>query len=337
MTAIGRYLLNPGTGEKLYQISGSRPSLQVSEAIRINQEGTSQSPLKRFEDQEKELRTLRGEINTWNLVNGLHLSREQAKTIYQCARAAQQVKQQDADRPVKRRQHRSSTHQSKQAKSRRLANLPPEAIKEIYQLENQVNTVLSDAQKEVIRDYKPCLVPPKNLKDPVRVGQANDNSMFSRLLERARNIPATRRQRAVDFILSREQKYLGQYSQQQLQQRRELMLKTIEEAAAMDDTEFQLHKEELADRLKQEDRKLALHQQLDDTLAARRLPGKTAQFLLLDEHVPGVLNKRIKQLSRETRLGRSKQNRMQNGPQAENYEGGSYGLPNRRYGKAKTE
>ena len=59
----------------------------------------------------------------------------------------------------------------------RAAATPQDAAKSIYDS-------LTEAQRTVMVTYKPCLIPPKNLKDPVRVGQASDSSHAVQILER---------------------------------------------------------------------------------------------------------------------------------------------------------
>jgi len=44
----------------------------------------------------------------------------------------------------------------------------------IAKLEEEVEGILSSAQFSIVEDFKPCLILPKSLQDPLRVGQAND-------------------------------------------------------------------------------------------------------------------------------------------------------------------
>ncbi len=65
--------------------------------------------------------------------------------------------------------------------------LPPETFNaRLVELEIAAESLLRPGQLEVLKTYKACLIPPKNLKDPVRVGQAAGSStQMAKWLDRA--------------------------------------------------------------------------------------------------------------------------------------------------------
>lgn len=166
---------------------------------------------KEFMELEREVSILRADINMLNLINGLHLSSEQVEQLTRLARAAgsyQVERPTEIDIEAFKGLVRSLetmkrlllngrdiplpmlAHALKLAQRANLLSNPapqPTGLREVAQ---QVLSILTEEQKQVLADYKPCLIPPKNLKDPVRVGQAPSNSGYIKALERIRQIPS---------------------------------------------------------------------------------------------------------------------------------------------------
>jgi len=336
---IGMQLLHPQAANELYCLAGSKPGKDVLEGMKVLEQGTYECPHTQYEANEKALAELRGEINIWNLVNGLHLMSKQVDSVRQCAQAAQALREgffreawgpQGGERGLLARLVNRSTEEPGRFAGALAA--APAVMGDIYQIERKVRAVLTDTQQQVIRDYKPCLVPPKNLRDPVRIGQANDASASARQLERLRKVPPGRLEEAAERALAAEQEHLGPYKPDELAARRKLLVETARASAAMSDTEFEIHKDELAEKIQPGDRKQELQHQLNDGLAARGVPGKIARFLLLDEHVIPVLARRAGQLANPVA---ARPQVAANGPAAENCDGGKCALPGRASIKRK--
>jgi len=139
-----------------------------------------------------ELEEVREEISLLNLLRGLYLSKDQAGKILELARKAQALRDTAAVPFLKDRERIVEAF----GKLRDALYLPPGAEKEaqekakgldhemkeaagtaqdaIVGLEREVDAVLTEAQACIIEDFKPCLIPPHDLRNPVRVGQAND-------------------------------------------------------------------------------------------------------------------------------------------------------------------
>lgn len=298
---FGERLLHPGAAEVLYPLAGVSPSAQAHAALTIYARGTLEYPAAKREADGQTIRRLSHQINLWNLVNGLHLSPEQAEHIATLAALAEQL------RPGNKRDRWASR---RRPRTRRPYTL--------FDLEQEVLRTLSDSQKRVLADYQPCLIPPKNLKDPVRVGQANDASPGVRLLERARRVPPGRTERLVDAVLQREQKHLGSYSSEEYQARRSALLEAIDAVRQMDEVEFALNKEQLAADLQPPDRKRHLQARVDELSAAAHVPGRAAHFLLQPDIID-VLRVRIAQLRQQP--GTTPPD-LRQGPQADHCEPG---------------
>jgi hypothetical protein len=256
---LGRYLFHPVAGKALCQIAGMTPTETVSRAADVYWNGTEEYPIALVDGQKAEIGKLRGEINNWNLINGLHLDLEQIE---------QMVSLWDQARAEREKGLR------KGGKARRLER----ELKVV--LEHEFENALNDGQIEVLADYKACLLPPKNLKDPVRVGQANDNSGLARWLNRVRKAPLKRREKMIDNFLAKEAERFGELPPDELQKRRSLLLETVESAAGMSEVDFELNKEEMAEAIAPADRQRKLRQEIDDLSRERDLPGTVARFML---------------------------------------------------------
>lgn len=147
---------------------------------------------------EARVKELRRDINLLNLINGMNFSPEQIKVVI--ASAPEQAEYSDTGIDAYTELLRialvklesgivPSDKEIKQTNSARYSvQRPPKKKADTA----AVYACLSDAQKQTLFDYKSCLIPPKNLKDPVRVGQAHDDSAAVKQLERIRKIPAAK-------------------------------------------------------------------------------------------------------------------------------------------------
>jgi hypothetical protein len=59
----------------------------------------------------------------------------------------------------------------------------------LYFLGREVDTILTENQKSVVSNFSCCLLPPKGMADPVRVGQAETAAWQVEMLEKARKCP----------------------------------------------------------------------------------------------------------------------------------------------------
>jgi len=276
--AIAEHLLTPVAAETLYELAGARIPEAVRNAVRCRKYGTRDYPMSRCEQDQQTLHGLQKEINSWNLTNGMHFSREQIEQLVRLANEAERLR-------------------TTQRQARPKDKLPRDAFNaELVKLELAAEAVLRPGQLEVMDTYSPCLLPPKNLKDPVRVGQASDGTRMARWLEHARRKNDRQIGRMVDRLIGGEIAHLGPMDETAEAQRRSLLRETVRRAAEMSNVEFALNKDDLASAIQPENRKDGLIADIDTMRRERAVPGRTCQFLL-NESFANVLKVRYEQLS----------------------------------------
>jgi len=307
ITPLGRFLLNPALVSVLERKLGLPPS--------------SIQPLvdSEFVELERTVKTLRTDINTLNLINGLHLTPEQLKRLHEIVTVAKGyiVEETSTVDPEAFNELVSTLQRMKQlllngrdipatmlARAGQLAreagllakpNSQPVRLRELAQ---QVLSVLTEEQKQVLADYKPCLIPPKNLKDPVRVGQAPSNTGYIKALERMRQIPpaiyARRKAQIVEGVAKQIEANGGAYPPEERDEFIRRLTDLIDRARALSDADFALQAEKLADELRMLYRKEILEKRLKELTADRKdevLLGKVIANLL-HPRLPIVLTER---------------------------------------------
>jgi len=165
-----------------------------------------------------------------------------------------------------------------------------------------VLAALGEEQQDVLHTYKSCLVPPRNLRDPVRAGQAVDSGRTVRLLTRMRKIPSRRYDRDAarihDATLAEIERREGSFTKDERRAALRMLAATVRKARALDEVTFQVQLQDLAAGLEPLYR---LHE-LKDELAHKTgkpelLRAKTAKFLL-DPAIAPLCRRRIEQLKR---------------------------------------
>jgi hypothetical protein len=250
---------------------------------------------------------LKRDITVLNLLNGLHLTGEQQAALLQDARNAQKVR--DNYRGQFNRVFPDTKKSLEDLKSQLIAgevspgnpteerakqaNDEMKRIRESYVrddavIEQHVSTILTDGQKQIIEEFRPCLIPPKNLKNPTRAGQANDLSGIERMLAKVRTVPDEVYEQRIDKIIDRQiAKYEKHYEplDEEIRDAAKADIRSaLDDARAMSDVDFELNKEALAERIdlranrQQEDSKFLLTH-------GKRL-GKIARFLLDERMIP---------------------------------------------------
>jgi hypothetical protein len=278
--ALAKHLLTPAAAKSLYELAGMRVPEVVREAVQCRDSGTREYPRIRCAQDQKTLQDLRAEINHWNLANGMHFDRGQIEQLVRLSDEAEKLR-------------------TRQQEAKPKDKVAPAALNaELVRLETAAEAALRPGQQEVLKTYKPCLIPPKNLKDPVRVGQASDNSRMGEWLTRARGRPPRQLERMIDRLIEEENGHLGSLDEAALEQRRSLLAEIVRQVTEMSDVEFALKKDELADAIRREDRKDELIADIEALRRERHQPGRTAQFLLNREFAE-VLKVRYEQLAGE--------------------------------------
>ncbi len=223
LSRLGRALQEPAIAAELYALAEAGPPPVLGEA------GAACDAVDPTWD---ELRQLRDEITSWNLLNGLHLQAGQAAALLDLAGGEG--------------------------------------------AEGAVEALLDPGQVEVLRGFSPCLLPPRDLSEPVRAGQAGGGDRYERWLERARRLDADGQDRAVARLLEGEERQLGP-----LPPGREAEVRGVLAAAsAVDEVGFALIEDDLLDQLAREDMLHEARLALLDAQQAAGGPGVAAHFML---------------------------------------------------------
>ncbi|RKY12979.1 MAG: hypothetical protein DRP82_06070 [Planctomycetota bacterium] len=175
----------------------------------------------------------------------------------------------------------------------------------------RLEAVFTDAQKEVIRTFKPCVTPPRDLRNPIRAGQANAGGHATRLLVRLRQLPPHVFWRQLDKIVER---HITGYSkahpmtEEEKAAERKRLRQTLIKIYRMDDVDFEMQKEKLAKELKVRDKAhiirdeiKRLHQELQKW-QKKVMPGNyspVVRWFLNPEIVIPVLKERIARMEQE--------------------------------------
>ncbi|MDQ7780494.1 MAG: hypothetical protein RDV41_12430 [Planctomycetota bacterium] len=282
----------------------------------------AQAPQTQTDERTKAIEQLREEINLVNFVNGLNLSEDQLKKLIAISGEVQTRKDSEyaklqslltdterafAELKANLLAKGPNVPQDIEGKASRLNDRLKELrvkMDEEYEgYAKKVCALLTDAQKDVISTFKPCLTPPKNQKNPVLVGQSDGNDIAMKILRGIREMPDKVFQKQREMILERQfdkiKKGHGtELSEAEKTAERERVYKLLDEIRTMDDKKFELDKDRLATELKVKDRAEDLHEELK-SLTKERDPEvaekSTARYFLSPVIVP-ILEDRLKNL-----------------------------------------
>ena len=208
------------------------------------------------------------EIHLRNLVNGLSLSAEQSDQLLNLAIKAEKLiekmnkKTKKAKKDgtealsrindaLKNNEKPPADALSQARKSKEdLSAILKEPMNRIRELEKKARAVLTVNQQAILKNFKPCLVPPKNSQNPSPAGAANDGGHFERVLTRMytlndeifNEVSARLMNRHINKI---EQRF-GPMSESEIQVEQERIMGILTRTRAMEKTDFELNKTELA-------------------------------------------------------------------------------------------
>ena len=125
----------------------------------------------------------------------------------------------------------------------KLKELKANFNKELLALQEKASDLLTPAQLRVIATFSPCIVPPKSLTDPVRVGQAQGTETVERIVDLLRRAPQKlydkEVKRIVELALKQFEKKGALRPDAREAWKRE-MLAHLTRIRAMDDVEYAL-------------------------------------------------------------------------------------------------
>ena len=150
----------------------------------------------------------RKDIITLRLVNNLHLNNNQMKQYLQTLKKLKTIERTERDKNLaeiyskqniilqryKNELARNNTYISSYEKvakdlDEKIKVTIINSNKKLQVLENELKVMLTDNQEMIISSYIPCLVPPEDIKDPTRIGQAESNDDLKAGLTEIRKVP----------------------------------------------------------------------------------------------------------------------------------------------------
>jgi pyruvate-formate lyase-activating enzyme len=131
----------------------------------------------------------------------------------------------------------------------------------------KLEEVLSAEQLTVVTTFKPCLIPPKELNDPIRAGQAADNTGIVKRMRKIRTMPERQwrraKERLVDDYLDRFDHHNFRMTPAERETEKIRLLALLEEVREMLETSFELSKNDLAAQVEPLDRMDVLRREID--------------------------------------------------------------------------
>lgn len=218
---------------------------------------------------EKEIMGMVRDIQSLNLLNSLHLSRQQNLELL---KIAEEVKRMEDDmQALNDRKHNEmhkilSNMRTQLMSSNDLSdNLKHEfyrAEREIKEkrvayedrkkeLNRKVQRILNGNQMVILKEYQPCLVPVKNISNPERIGQAAGGERLIRLLERARKVPDDKYVEFKRIVIEKTEQTVKIHIRDENERKQAIknMSSVMDKARKMNDTEFEINKQQLADSM----------------------------------------------------------------------------------------
>jgi len=214
-------------------------------------------------------RELESQITTLNLINGLYLTEEQMLTIIDLAKGAKKIKEDylehyshrydEATQPLEDLKSelindKGYIDEDVKKKAQRVHNkdlhIKSEFAEEMRLIIDKTKNTLTENQIYLIRDFKPCLIPPKG---PLRIGQSSDHTGFLEKLERIRSMSERdylqKRYSMVDRVQGRIEDapaYRLRGDQMSEEELRGKVIGIFDKVRSLSDVDFEMQKEEIA-------------------------------------------------------------------------------------------
>jgi len=113
----------------------------------------------------------------------------------------------------------------------------------------ELRAVFTDAQREIISNFEPCVIPPDDLRDPVRAGQARSSDELVKAMRRIRGVPKWGRARAIELATEKFVEWetrLARLTEKEQAEERGRIAALLRRACGMKDVDFELNKEKLS-------------------------------------------------------------------------------------------
>ncbi len=220
-------------------------------------------------DRLSEVKTVHDDIQICNLMTGLYLSDAQTEKLIPLARRAGELKtrfektredymKKGCDVLQTLREDVIRTGDASESTKKRFYEVKgpfdkeEDAFKaEMKSLNKEVQSILTDNQKCIVANYKPCLIPIRSITNPERIGQASDNDGIIKGLTKIRDVPEDRYERAKKAIIDRvTPKLEKEIPEKEIPAFLEKINNVMDKARKMTPEEFEIQKTALADQIR---------------------------------------------------------------------------------------
>lgn len=254
----------------------------------------------------RRIEAVKADISLLNLVNGLNLSETQVRGLLEIRAATRAVLSglvaENADLLDEAEDTLSRYRAALEGNGRmpkglernagtvdhELTEAGEQAKGELERLVGRLRAVFTPEQLQVIIEFNPCVIPPKSLKDPVRVGQARgSDDKLEEVLAQVRSAGAEQFERELpDKLLAelrKQARKVGGVADRDLRAEQDRLLALFREARELSDAEFPLRLKELTERMKGGGgvvARLVAHEQGERDGHARQLDHRLAEWFL---------------------------------------------------------
>jgi len=259
---------------------------------------------------------LRREISCLNLINALNLTAEQMSRIMALIERLNQIQDSYASRADACKRQAEPVLKELKTVLERQQEIPEELEHKVHRADQQfrrvhaelktqlartaqeIDGILTEGQLQVIADFEPCTLPPRDLSDPVRAGQASQSGRGEELLRRVREMPDNEFCRAAPRIVERgihfASEHHGKLTGAEKTTERKRLMAVVYKARQMSDTEFEMNKSKLGEEFAPRNKVKDLQSKIEEARTGVR-SSKAVRFLLSPAGV-SVLQKRAKQM-----------------------------------------
>ena len=267
-----------------------------------------------------ELEAIRQDVSMLNLLRGLYLSKDQASQLLILAQKAEACREAvrtsaEADKKqiisafselrealFEEPGHEKQAQDKAKTIDHRIKEAVGNAADKIADLEEQVDKILTGAQRSIVEDFKPCLIPPKDLRNPVRVGQAGaEAGIMGKVADLIHSTPPDiwkeRSSHLFDKLSNRLEQESGSMSPAMKADVRKRLETVAEKIRQTSDVDYSLKGTELASELLVINPKKALKQ-------GHKKTGDLAKWFLSEASIR-VLPRWIQQLDKPTSTEKS--------------------------------
>lgn len=256
------------------------------------------------EDKLSDVKEVQDDIRIINLLNSLSLKKEQEIFILNKAKEVKTIKEGAENKLLSRKEDILDTYEGLKEefskgkvnadaeltrRFRRQKEVQEKFTKEIHDkldyIAKEVESNLEEFQIIALKEYTPCIIPSEKSG---RIGQADKSTHFEKMLERARNIPQDsyylKKQEIIDKAVERVQDKTHPGVELDKEKLQVVIAEVVEQARQMDDIDFQLHKQELTEKI----------QSIINPYTNKEVntTGRIKRFLLAENIIP-ILEKRV--------------------------------------------